>query len=362
MGYNFSAGPATIYSEVLTQIHNDFLDYKGIGYSIIEASHRTSFYDKIHNDAIEQFKTLLKLGDDYHVVLLGGGATLQYAMLAYNFLSEGQVAQYINSGYWATAAIQNAKKTVKNDKNIEVVWDGSSNNFTRLPQEKELVIHEKSAYLHLTSNETIGGIQWKQFPNFGKVNVVADMCSDILSRTIDANAFSLIYAGTQKNLGISGVTVIAIKNSFLEKANNHLPDYLSYKKQVEKNSLLNTPPVFSVWVFERVLNHIIQLGGIEALDILNAKKADLIYQYLQECNGFYNSPIDFRYRSNMNVVFTLPSVELQNAFLVAAENANLTGLKGHRSVGGCRASIYNAMPIEGVEVLIEFMKHFKNTH
>lgn len=354
--YNFSAGPATIYQEVLSEIQKELLDYKGMGYSLVEASHRGKVYSDIHAQAAKDMKDLLGLGDDYEVLFLGGGATLQFAMLAYNFLSSDKVAHYIHTGSWAKAAIRSAKKIGK----VEILYDGSEHNFTTLP-DASLSMPKESAYVHLTSNETIGGIQWKEFPSTGDVPLVADMSSDILSRQFDAKKFSLIYAGAQKNLGPAGATVVIIKKAFLEAAQepDSLPDYLSYKLQAEKNSMLNTPPVFPIWVLGSVLKHIKSLGGVAAVEKKNDEKASILYEYIDTSDGFYSSPVDAKYRSYMNVVFRLPSEELDATFVAEAKSKGLEGLKGHRSVGGCRASIYNAMTKKGVLALVDFMKDFR---
>lgn len=363
MVYNFSAGPATIYKEVLKHVQKELLDYKGIGYSLLEASHRGKQYDRVHNNAVALLKQHMSLGDDYSVIFQGGGATLQFAMLAYNFLTDGIKGQYVHTGAWAEAAIISANKVCSTTNgSVEIIYDGKDRGYTTLPDPSQLEVDSNSRFVHITSNETIGGLQWKELPEVGSVALAADMSSDIFSRRLDFNKFDFIYAGAQKNLGTAGATVVIIKNSFLEKANENLPPSLSYKMQVSKNSLLNTPPIFAVWMLEQVFSHMNTIGGLEKIEKYNHEKAALLYDHIDSSNGFYSCPVDVRYRSTMNVVFRLPHSELDATFVDEANMSNLIGLKGHRSVGGCRASIYNAMSIEGVEYLIDFMRKFKRKY
>lgn len=378
MIYNFSAGPATVYKEALSEVQESFLDFMHhgahIGYSLVESSHRSAIYDELHNNAINILKTLLGLDDTYTVLLLAGGASLQFAMLPYNFLlssSKPTLASYYKTGAWANTAIRNANTVLTSHQNntdlqnaeIDIVYDGSPHNFTTLPDTKEISFNEHSTYVHLTSNETIEGIQWKTFPDTGTIPLVADMSSDILSRRISTKQFSLMYAGAQKNIGIAGVTVVIIKNEFLNSAYTQLPDYLSYQVHANKNSLFNTPPVFSIWVLERVLNHIQSLGGVSAVEALNTQKADTLYDFIDQSNGFYYSPVqDKAVRSCMNVVFKIHDESLEPIFIKQATQEGLVGLKGHRSVGGLRASIYNAMSLEGVQALCSFMNMFASQH
>lgn len=356
--FNFSAGPSTIYEEVMKQTQEEFLNYKGTGYSLIESSHRGQAYMEVHNNTIALVKELLELGDDFEVLLLGGGATLQAAVIAYNFLGEGKFAQYFKTGVWGNAAITSAEKVGK----VKIIYDGTESNFTTLPKEEDIVINKDSAYIHLTSNETIGGVQWKQYPDTGDVPLIGDMCSDIFSRVFDAHKFSMIYASAQKNLGPAGVTLLIIRKDFLKTANTDLPPYLSYTLQAEKNSMINTPPVLPIWMVGKVLEHIKSLGGVSAVEALNEEKAKLLYDCIDASDGFYLSPVDKTYRSLMNVVFNLKNTDLENKFIASATENGLDSLKGHRSTGGCRASMYNAMSKEGVLALVDFMKTFQNKH
>lgn len=352
--YNFYAGPSTLPVGVLNELKEEMVDYNSHGLSMIEASHRSKMYEEVHNDAIALVRELLAVPEDRHVLFLTGGATMQFGMVPMNFLGDGRSCDMVISGSWAKKALSDAQKL----GTVNIIFDGAEQHYTSLPEPGSLSVHPDASYLHITSNETIGGLQWKQFPDTGSVPLVCDMSSDIAGRRIPAEQFDLIYAGAQKNLGPAGVTLVIISEAMLEKARNGLPAYLSYATHVEKNSLYNTPPVFSIYAMNKVLHWLKDTGGIEAAEKRNEEKAELIYGTIASSGGFYVSPVDRASRSTMNVVFRLPSEELETLFVQEAEAAGMLGLKGHRSVGGIRASLYNAMPLEGAQTLAEFMRDF----
>jgi phosphoserine aminotransferase len=351
---NFYAGPSTLPLSVLEKISDQIVDTQGQGLSMIETSHRGGMYEAVHNEAIELLRGQLSLPKDRKVLFLGGGATLQFAMVPMNLLGKGGSCDYVLSGAWAQKAVADARLF----GTVRLAYDGSGTKFTGLPAASSVRVPAGSAYLHLTSNETIGGVQWKQFPELGAVPLVADMSSDIMSRRIPADRFGLIYAGAQKNLGPAGLTVVIVAEKLLERSPKELPAYLSYRTHAEDNSLYNTPPVFSVWVLGLMLKWTQEQGGLAAVEKRNEEEAALIYRAIDASGGFYRSPVDPAVRSTMNVVFRLPSEELEKKFVGESEKAGMLGLKGHRSVGGCRASLYNGMPLEGAQELASFMKEF----
>jgi phosphoserine aminotransferase len=352
--YNFYAGPATLPFPVLTQIKEEMEDFHGIGMSIIETSHRSKTYDNVHNEAIELTRELLGLPESYQVLFLGGGATLQFSMIPMNFLSPGKSCDFTLTGAWAKKAYADAKKVGA----VNVVFDGAEGGFTSLPDAASLKASPGAAYFHLTSNETIGGVEWFDFPDTGDVPLIADMSSDIMSRPLPVEKFGVIYAGAQKNLGPAGVTIVIMREDLLERCPDTLTAYLNYKTHAEKNSLYNTPPVFSIYALKLVLELLKKQGGMPAVEAVAKKKAGMLYAAMDSSGGFYRCPVDKAVRSRMNVVFRLPSEELEKKFIDESVEKGMVGLKGHRSVGGCRASIYNAMPEEGVAVLADFMKEF----
>lgn len=356
--YNFYAGPATLPYSVLEQLRDTIVDYHDMGMSLIETSHRSSEYDAVHNETITLVRELLGVGDQYEVLLLGGGATLQFGMVPMNFLPADKSCAFVVSGSWAKKALSDAQKV----GSVHILFDGKESGYTTLPTPSEVSVSEHHAYLHITSNETIGGLQWKEWPQTGSVPLVVDMSSDILSRSIPIDAFDLIYAGAQKNLGPAGVTVVIIKKSLIERSPGTLPAYLSYNTHAEKNSLYNTPPVFPIYAMKLVLEWVKIQGGADALAEVNDRKAALVYDAINDAGDFYSCPVDERYRSTMNVVFRLPTEELEKQFVAEAADSDMIGLKGHRSVGGCRASLYNAMPLEGAERLASFMRDFAKKH
>jgi len=352
--YNFSAGPSTLPLPVLESAAAEFVEYQGAGMSLIEMSHRGKEYSAVHAEAMALVKELLGLPDNYKVLFLGGGATLQFTMVAMNLLGEGKSCDFTMSGAWAKKALSDAKKV----GTVNVVFDGKANDYTTLPDPVELKLDPNAAYLHLTSNETIGGIQWQSWPDTGDVPIVADMSSDIMSRRIPVEKFGLIYAGAQKNLGPAGMALVIIREDILEKCSDDLTAYLSYKIHADKDSMYNTPPVFCIYMVKKVLEWVKELGGLEAMEKRVDERSSIVYGAIGGSDGFYRSPVSADVRSKMNIVWRLPSEDLEKKFIEEAAAQGMSGLKGHRSVGGCRASIYNAMPIKGAKALAELMGEF----
>jgi phosphoserine aminotransferase len=349
---NFSAGPAMLPVEVLEAAQADLVDYKGSGMSIMEMSHRGKEYEAVHDEAIANLKELLGLDETFDILLLQGGASLQFGMIPMNFLGAGQTADYVNSGSWGSAAIKQARLI----GTVGIAADCEKDVPTRVPAPGDLKLTPGAAYLHLTSNETISGAQWKAFPE-SSAPLLADMSSDILSRPFNAKPFSLIYAGAQKNLGPSGVTVVAIRKDFAEKESKTLPAMLRYSTHIENKSLYNTPPCFSIYILALVTRWL-KAFGLERMHRQNAEKAAMLYQRI-DATAFYRGTARKECRSDMNVTFRLPTVDLEDLFIAQASKLGMKGLKGHRSVGGIRASIYNAFPVAGVRSLVDFMADFE---
>lgn len=354
--FNFAAGPATLPTEVLEEAQRELVDYQGAGMSIMEMSHRGKEYDAIHEETIANLKTLLGLSDDYGVLLLQGGATGQFAMAPLNLLGEGQTADYTNTGSWAAKAIKEAKL----QGSVHVAADTSQESPARMPRMDELSLSPEPAYLHITSNETISGIQWHAFPET-RAPLVADMSSDILCRPLDIDKFGLIYAGAQKNLGPAGVTIVILRKDLADRAGDEVPLIWKYKTHLEANSLYNTPPTFPIYIVCLVTRWALKLGGLAAIERRNRDKAATLYAAI-DATPFYRGTAHPDHRSIMNVTFRLPDEDLEKKFIAEAAAHQMSGLKGHRSVGGIRASIYNAFPPEGVDALIGFMQEFERTH
>ena len=351
---NYFAGPSVLPVEVLEEMRENIFDYEGKGLSIIEASHRGGLFEEMYDSCLSTFRELLSIPDDYDVYFLGGGATLQFTMIPTNFLTPGKVADYSKTGTWSNKACSDAQKL----GNVNVFFDGKSSNFTTLPDPATVKPSENSAYVYLCANETIGGIEWKDFPDTGDVPLIADMSSDILSRPVDVKKFGMIYGGVQKNLGPAGATFIIMRKDMLERRNENLTAYMDYALHAKEKGLYNTPPVFSIWGVKLVLEWIKRNGGVAGMDALAEKKSSLIYDVI-DSSDFWRSPVDSRYRSRMNIVFRLPSEELEAKFVKEATAADMLGLKGHRSVGGLRACLYNALPYEDVVALRDFMLDFE---
>lgn len=356
--YNFNPGPSTLPSAVLKRAQAELLDYKGTGMSVMEISHRSKEFENIVHSAEKLIKKLAGAGDDFRVLFLQGGASMQFALIPLNFLPSGASADYIITGGFAKKAFEDAQKVGL----ARIAASTEADNFRRLPPQEEISLSGDAAYVHITSNNTLYGTQWHNYPDTGAVPLVADMSSDILSRPFDVNRFSLIYAGAQKNLGPAGVTVVLIRKSMLEKVPRTLPAMLRYDLHAANDSLYNTPPSFSLYMVELVLHWIEEQGGLEAIARHNEEKAGYIYRAIDNSDGFYSGHAVREHRSLMNVTFRLPSEDLEKAFLAGASARSLVGLKGHRSVGGLRASIYNAMSREGCALLAEFMDEFRRKH
>ncbi len=355
--YNFCAGPCTLPLEVLEEVQQEFVDYKGSGMSLIEMSHRGEAYEAVHNEAMALATEVFEAPPEFEVLFLQGGATLQFGMVPMNLLTEGQQAAYICSGAWAKQAINDAKSCGL----TYIAWDGGEEGYTRMPTTEEIELRPGTRYLHITSNETIEGIRYSEWPDVD-IPLVADVSSEYMARPIPWEHFDLIYGGAQKNLGPAGVAVVFVRQSSLAGMNEELPTYLRYPVHAEKRSLRNTPPMFQIYVLGKVLKWIKRKGGLRAVEQEAEHKAGLLYKLIESSGGYYSTPVVERDRSRMNVVFRLPSEELEAKFLEEAEEAGLVSLKGHRSVGGCRASLYHAMPVEGVVRLTEFMEDFRRRH
>ena len=352
--HNFAPGPCALPLEVLEEAQAEFVDYHGAGMSLIEMSHRGKDYDEVHHEAMRLALEIFKAPEDFTVLFIQGGATLQFGMVPMNFLTPGLRGAYINSGSWGKGAITDAQHYGE----IYTAWDGKDNNYTRMPSDEEIVIEGNTRYLHITTNETIGGIR---FPEWPKVDVplVGDMSSEFMARAVPWERFDLIYGGVQKNLGPSGVTMVFVRKATLADTNKNIARYLRYDIHADKESLFNTPPVFAIYMVGKVLKWIKAKGGLNVIEKEAAEKSDILYRVIDGSGDYYRSPVDHRCRSHMNVVFRLAREELETKFLTEAPDADLMNLKGHRSVGGCRASIYNAVPKKSVETLAEFMEAFK---
>jgi phosphoserine aminotransferase len=352
--HNFNAGPAALPLPVLEEIRDSFLDFQGTGMSIVEMSHRSKQFEAVLADAVARTRRLLTLDARHHVVFLQGGATLQFAMIPMNFLADGRSADYVNTGTWSTNAIKEARVL---DKPVRVAASSEDRQFTYIPA--DIAFSPDAVYAHITSNNTIRGTQWAQFPATGAVPLVADMSSDFMSRPFDPAPFGLVYAGAQKNIGPAGVTMVIVREDLLARVPERLPVMLKYTTYTSKNSLYNTPPCFAIYAVQLVLKWLEEtVGGLEKMAAINDAKAARLYGTIDASGGFYRGTAEPASRSRMNLTFRLPSEELEKRFLDEAVGNGLGGLKGHRSVGGCRASIYNAVSREAVEALADFMKAF----
>jgi phosphoserine aminotransferase len=352
---NFNAGPAGLPKPALERAAKELVDFEGTGMSIMEHSHREKSYEKVHFETKALVKELCRVPDSHDILFLQGGASQLFATVPMNFLQKGKSADYVHTGTWSKKAIEEAKFFGE----VHVAGTGEVNGKpVRIPEQKELSLDPKAAYLHVTSNNTIEGTEYTTFPS-AQVPLVADMSSDMCARPIDVSKFGLIYAGAQKNLGPSGVVLVIIDKAFMAKARADIPTIFKFKTYAENDSLYNTPPTFSVYIMRNVLLWVKEIGGLEAMSKRNKEKADELYGAIDKSEGWYKSPVEKASRSWMNIVFRLPSEELEKKFVTEAEKADMVGLKGHRSVGGIRASTYNAVSIEGVKRLTSFMADFK---
>lgn len=353
---NFNAGPAALPFGALERAQKELLDLGGTGMSVMEHSHRGKAYEAIHNEAISLVKELLAVPDNYDVLLLQGGASQQFAVIPMNLLPPGKSADYILTGAWSQKAYKEAKTlgTARVACSTE-----KDKKFTRVPAQSELDLDPNAAYVHITSNNTIFGTQWSEFPSVGNVPLIADMSSDIAWRPMDVSKFGLIYAGAQKNLGPSGLVVVIVRKDLVEAGRKDIPVIFQYRTHVENNSLYNTPPTFSVYVLRNVLAELKANGGLAAIEKINREKAKLLYDAIESRSDVFTAPVEKASRSVMNVVFTLSTPELETEFLAEAKKRGMEGLKGHRSVGGIRASIYNAVSREWVAALADLISGFK---
>jgi len=352
--HNFSAGPAMLPLPVLEQAQRDLISLPGVGMSVMEISHRSSTFEDLLNGAIEDIRALANIPANYKILMLQGGASLQFSMVPMNLLTAGGVADYVDTGSWSDKAIKEAKKVGK----VNIVATTKADQYTRIPAQSELKLTPEAAYAHITSNNTIEGTEWKALPDVGQVPLVADTSSDMFSGPIDVSRFGLIYAGAQKNLGPSGVTLVIIREDLIARATDTLPTMLNYKVQAENNSLYNTPNTFGIYILGLTAKWLRSLGGLPAIAAINQRKAAKIYAEIDR-TGFYRGTAQKDSRSLMNVTFRLATEDLEKAFVKESTAAGLDGLKGHRAVGGMRASIYNAFPEEGVDALVEFMREFE---
>lgn len=355
--FNFSAGPAMLPEPVLQQARDEMLDWQGMGMSVMEMSHRGKAFMSIAERAEADLRDLLAVPDNYKILFLQGGASLQFAGVPMNLLRGKTSADYINTGAWSKKAIAQAKKYC----DVNVVASTEDSGFTRVPEADALRFDKDAAYVHYTPNETIGGVEFHYVPDTGDVPLVADMSSTILSRPIDIAKFGVIYAGAQKNIGPAGLTIVIVRDDLAGDVLPHTPDVMNYKLQADAGSMLNTPPTYSWYLAGLVFQWVKHLGGLNSMAEINQRKAAKLYAAI-DASDFYSSPVAEDSRSWMNVPFTLADSELDKAFLDGAEAAGLAALKGHRSVGGMRASIYNAMPEAGVDALIAYMKEFEAQH
>jgi phosphoserine aminotransferase len=355
--YNFSAGPAVLPLPVLEQAQRDLIALPGVGMSVMEISHRSKTFDEIIQGAETDLRELGRIPANYKVLFLQGGASLQFSMVPMNLLTAGKTAEYILTGDWSKKALKEAKRVGA----TRVAASTEDGGFRRIPRQDELQLTPDAAYVHMTSNNTIYGTEWGWTPDTGDVPLVCDASSDMYSRPIEVAKYGLIYAGAQKNLGPSGVTVVIVRDDLLARSADSLPTMLNLRTQAENGSLYNTPPVFGIYILRLVLQWLRGIGGLEAIEAINVRKANALYSELDRTE-FWKPHADRDSRSRMNITFNLPSEELEKMFVKETTAAGFDGLKGHRSVGGIRASIYNAFPEEGVQALVAFMREFERRH
>jgi len=352
--YNFSAGPAVLPLPVLEEAQRDLVALPGVGMSVMEISHRSKTFEEILGKAIENMREVAGIPAGYRILMLQGGASLQFSAVPMNLLTPGSVADYIDTGSWAVKAIEEANKVGK----VNVAASTKADKYTRIPSQGELKLTPGAAYVHMTTNNTIEGTEWKAPPDVGSVPLVADASSDIFHGPIDVARFGLIYAGAQKNLGPSGVTLVIVREDLLPRSTSALPTMLNYKVMAENNSLYNTPNTFGIYILGLTMKWLKSQGGLAGIGKINDRKASKLYAEIDR-SGFYRGTAQKDSRSVMNVTFRLATEELENAFVKESTAAGLDGLKGHRAVGGMRASLYNAFPEDGVDALIDFMKEFE---
>lgn len=354
--FNFNAGPAALPLEVLQEAQKELVNFNQTGMSVMELSHRSNDYEVVHNEAQALLRKLLGISDDYEILFLQGGASLQFAMVPLNLLGTDQVANYLLTGVWSEKALKEAQLLGKTVVGVS----SKDKNHNYIPTLDEVEITRDQSYVHITSNNTIYGTQWQEFPDTGDVPLIADMSSDILSRPIEVDKFGLIFAGAQKNLGPSGVTLVIMRRDLLDRTPDNIPTMLKYTTHVKTNSLFNTPPTFSIYLLGKVLKWVDNQGGMAKVAQQNQVKANLLYDTIDNSNGFYQGHARKDSRSVMNVTFNLKTPELEKDFLAQAKARGFVGLNGHRSIGGCRASIYNAVPVAACEALRDLMIEFQS--
>ncbi len=355
---NFNAGPSALPLEVLKSIQGELLNYDGTGISIMESSHRSKEFEAVNDRAIELVRELLGLDENYHVLFLGGGASTQFDLIPMNFIKEGAIAAYVDTGSFASKALKECKVVA----NAHVAFSSREDGYNRIPEMSEITYPEDAAYLHICTNNTIEGTQFHEIPDTGTTPLVADMSSDIASRWLDYRKFAMFYAGAQKNLGPAGVTLVVIRDDFLATAKDGLPAMLSYKTHAENKSLYNTPPVFGIYIMKLVLEWTKNQGGLAGVENVNMAKKDLLYGAIDANPDFYKGTANRESRSWMNVTMRLPSEELENKFVAEAKKEGILGIKGHRSVGGIRFSIYNAASLSDIEKTVGFMERFRRSN
>ena len=353
--YNFAAGPAILPEPVLKEAQEQLWALPGVGMSILEISHRSKTFDKIIGEAKEGLKSLLSISDDYSLLFLQGGASLQFSMVPMNLMVKNKKADYIVTGSWSKKAVKEAKRV----GTVNIVASTEEGKFKRIPKQDELKLDPQADYVHFTSNNTIYGTEWHKEPEVGNVPLVCDASSDILHKKIDVSKYALIYAGAQKNIGPSGVTLVILRKDLLERSSDSLHTMLNYKTHVENDSLYNTPNTFGIYIIALVCKWLKSLGGLDGMYKINKEKADVLYKCIDESGGYYKGHADKDSRSLMNITFNLVTEDLEKKLVSEATAAGFDGLKGHRSVGGLRASVYNAFPKKGVEDLVSFMKDFQ---
>lgn len=353
--YNFNAGPAALPKDVMLRAQAEFADYHGCGYGIMEESHRAPLFEEIIAAAEANVRRLMGISDQYEVLFLQGGASLQFAMVPMNLMLPGKAIGFCDTGEWSHKAIKEAKIL---GGEIDLVYDGSAVNFSCIEGVESWPVSQDLAYLHVCSNNTIYGTEYFSFPRTGSVPLVADMSSDIMSRQIEVDRFGLIFAGAQKNIGPAGLTLVIIRRDLAGRCPESVPTMLRYTTHIKGKSLYNTPPTYAIYILRLVTDWMLSQGGIASLEQVNRKKAESLYACIDNSDGFYRGTVAAASRSRMNVCFRLPSEELEKQFVAVAQGAGLIGLKGHRAVGGCRASIYNAVPQAGVDKLIDVMRDF----
>ncbi|CAN0917276.1 Phosphoserine aminotransferase 1, chloroplastic [Linum grandiflorum] len=356
--FNFAAGPATLPANVLKKAESELYNWRGSGMSIMEMSHRGKEFLSIINKAESDLRALLNISDDYSVLFLQGGATTQFAAIPLNLCSPQDAVDYVVTGSWGDKAFKEAQKFC----NPNLIWSGKSEKYTAIPSFDSLEQSADAKYLHICANETIHGVEFKDYPTPKNGLLIADMSSNFCSKPVDVSKFGIIYAGAQKNVGPSGVTIVIIRKDLIGNAQGITPVMLDYKIHSDNNSLYNTPPCYGIYMCGLVFEDLLAQGGLEEVEKKNKKKGDLLYNAIEESNGFYRNPVEKSVRSLMNVPFTMEKSELEAEFIKEAAKEQMVQLKGHRSVGGMRASIYNAMPYQGVEKLVAFMKDFQAKH